>query len=149
MFTSTAALPTRRRFKTRRLLGISGVGVLLVLLLTFATVAPARRMVASFMSSTPQVGVNAVLVRGDALQGHVFAPAVVQVPVGSTITWMFADSGANGSGEAVPHNVVGTGFASPVLTTETYSYTFTKPGSYQYVCTLHAFMSGRVEVVAK
>ncbi|HVC65465.1 MAG TPA: plastocyanin/azurin family copper-binding protein, partial [Candidatus Dormibacteraeota bacterium] len=29
---------------------------------------------------------------------------------------------------------------------ETYSYTFTKPGTYEYFCTLHPLMTGKVVV---
>lgn len=28
----------------------------------------------------------------------------------------------------------------------TYSYTFTKPGTYSYLCTIHPFMTATVEV---
>ena len=31
-------------------------------------------------------------------------------------------------------------------TDETYSYTFTKPGIYEYFCTLHPLMTGKVIV---
>ncbi|HEX2667565.1 MAG TPA: plastocyanin/azurin family copper-binding protein [Gammaproteobacteria bacterium] len=31
-------------------------------------------------------------------------------------------------------------------TGDTYSYTFTKPGTYSYYCTLHPFMKGKVVV---
>jgi len=38
-------------------------------------------------------------------------------------------------------------FRSPGIDTdETYSYTFTKPGTYEYFCTLHPMMTGKVEV---
>jgi plastocyanin len=38
-------------------------------------------------------------------------------------------------------------FRSPGIDTdETYSYTFTQPGTYEYFCTLHPMMTGKVVV---
>ena len=38
-------------------------------------------------------------------------------------------------------------FRSPGLDTdETYAYTFTRPGTYEYYCTLHPLMTGKVIV---
>jgi plastocyanin len=54
-----------------------------------------------------------------------------------------------GTGDDIPHNVVSTGhaFKSPVLDTdEQFSYRFDMPGSYQYFCSLHPKMTGRVVV---
>jgi plastocyanin len=60
------------------------------------------------------------------------------VEVGTTVTWVFDDD--------MPHNVVGDGFASEVMQTGTFAHTFTDPGSYPYVCTLHPVMKGTVVV---
>ena len=82
-----------------------------------------------------------------------FAPAALQVPVGTTVNWEFKDTGPNG-GTEVPHNVksnldASEAFASaPLVTTGTFSYTFTKVGTNMYTCTLHPGMDGVVEVVA-
>lgn len=82
-----------------------------------------------------------------------FAPAAIQVPVGTTVNWEFKDTGPNG-GTEVPHNVKSNAdateaFASaPLVTTGTFSYTFTKVGTNMYTCTLHPGMDGVVEVVA-
>lgn len=104
-----------------------------------------RRALADPAGAAPQVGVTEVRVVARAGQNHAFEPSVIQVPAGTTVTWHFEDTD---DGEHVPHNVVGKGFASAVLSEGTYSYTFGEPGSYLYTCTLHAFMDGRVEVVA-
>ena len=75
------------------------------------------------------------------LDNFSFAPTVASVPVGTTITWTNRDD--------IPHIVVSTDrrFKSPVLDTdERFSYRFDKPGTYQYFCSLHPKMTGRVVV---
>ena len=75
------------------------------------------------------------------LDNFSFAPAVVSVPVGTTITWTNRDD--------APHIVASTDqkFKSPVLDTdERFSHRFDVPGTYQYFCSLHPKMTGRVVV---
>jgi amicyanin len=75
------------------------------------------------------------------LDNFSFAPATTSVPVGTTITWTNRDD--------IPHNVVSTEqkFKSPVLDTdERFSHRFDAPGTYQYFCSLHPRMTGRVVV---
>ena len=70
-----------------------------------------------------------------------FAPAASTVPVGATITWVNHDD--------VPHVVMSTEkkFKSPVLDTdEKFSHSFDAPGSYEYFCSLHPRMTGRIVV---
>lgn len=67
-----------------------------------------------------------------------FEPAVVEVPAGTTVTWTFTDN--------TDHNVVGEGFESDVLSDGTFTHTFTEAGTYDYQCTLHGGMRGRVVV---
>jgi plastocyanin len=60
---------------------------------------------------------------------------------GTTVTWINHDDDT--------HTVTSTAsvFRSPGLDTdETYAYTFTRPGTYEYYCTLHPLMTGRVIV---
>ena len=71
-----------------------------------------------------------------------FAPATLTVPVGATVTWTNRDE--------EPHTVVssdGSTFHSPGMGTGgTYTFTFTNPGSFDYVCSIHPFMHGTVVV---
>jgi len=70
-----------------------------------------------------------------------FGPATVTVPVGATVTWKNVDD--------IPHTVVSTDgvFKSKVRDTdETFSYTFTKAGTYPYYCSVHPKMTGKVVV---
>jgi plastocyanin len=75
------------------------------------------------------------------IDNFVFGPQTITVPVGATVTWTNKDD--------IPHTSVSTDgvFKSKVLDTdEKFSYTFTKPGTYPYYCTIHPKMTGKVVV---
>ena len=75
------------------------------------------------------------------IDNFVFGPQTVTVPVGTTVTWTNHDD--------IPHTVVSTEgvFKSKVRDTdETFSYTFTKAGTYPYFCSVHPKMTGKVVV---
>jgi plastocyanin len=72
-----------------------------------------------------------------------FGPVTLTVPVGATVTWTNRDD--------IPHTVVSTDdpktFKSKVLDTdEKFSFTFNKPGTYSYFCSIHPKMTGKVIV---
>ena len=70
-----------------------------------------------------------------------FGPGTLTVPVGTTVTWTNRDD--------IPHTVVGTEgvFKSKVLDTdESFSFTFGKAGSYEYFCSIHQKMTGKIVV---
>jgi plastocyanin len=72
-----------------------------------------------------------------------FGPVALTVPVGTTVTWINRDD--------IPHTVVSTDdsktFKSKVLDTdEKFSFTFSKPGTYPYFCSIHPKMTGKVIV---
>src|SRR5436305_11385214 len=65
-----------------------------------------------------------------------FTPGTLTVPIGSTVTWTNKDD--------VPHTVVENNqkFKSKALDTdETFSQTFTEPGTYEYFCSVHPKMT--------
>jgi Icc protein len=73
-----------------------------------------------------------------------FTPKKISVAVGTTVTWTNHDD--------LPHNVVSTEkkFSSPVLDTDQkFSFTFSRPGSYEYFCKIHPMMTGTVQVVGR
>lgn len=75
------------------------------------------------------------------ITGFAFAPARLTVPAGTTVTWSNRDE--------EPHTVVADdgSFHSPGMGTgNTYTYTFTAPGTFDYVCSIHPFMHGTVVV---
>ena len=72
-----------------------------------------------------------------------FGPATLTVPVGTAVTWTNRDD--------IPHTIVSTDdpktFKSKVLDTdEKFSFTFSKPGTYPYFCSIHPKMTGKVIV---
>lgn len=70
-----------------------------------------------------------------------FGPTVLTVPVGTTVVWTNRDD--------IPHTVVSTDgvFKSRALDTDDqFSFTFTKAGNYDYFCSLHPKMTGKVVV---
>lgn len=76
-----------------------------------------------------------------AVQDFAFTPADLTVAPGTTVTWTFEDSAV--------HDVVAndSSFSSPQLRDgETYQFTFTEPGSVEYICSIHPYMKGAVTV---
>jgi amicyanin len=70
-----------------------------------------------------------------------FNPPTLTVPVGTTVTWTNKDE--------EPHTIAAKdgSFHSPGMDTNgTYSFTFSTPGSYDYICSIHPFMNGTVVV---
>jgi amicyanin len=76
-----------------------------------------------------------------AITDFKFNPVTLTVPVGTTVTWTNQDE--------EPHTLAAKdgSFHSPGMDTHgTYSYKFTTPGSYDYICSIHPFMTGTVVV---
>jgi amicyanin len=90
-------------------------------------------------ANTPAVATDSVTITNFA-----FAPAVITIKAGTTVTWTNKDE--------EPHTVTFTvlGTRSPNLTgtAVTYSKSFSTPGSYDYHCSIHPFMHGTVVVTA-
>jgi amicyanin len=75
------------------------------------------------------------------IDNFTFEPATVTVAEGTTVTWTNRDD--------IPHTVVSDdkGFKSKAMDTdEKFSFTFTKPGTYSYFCSIHPKMTGKVVV---
>ena len=76
-----------------------------------------------------------------AIPGKLFSPAQVTVAPGESVMWR--------NGDFAVHDVRGPGFASPRMNRfGSFTQRFDTPGSYSYVCSLHPFMTGVVNVVA-
>lgn len=72
-----------------------------------------------------------------------FSPATLTITAGDTVTWTNLD--------AIEHTATSTSgaFDSGLLAqNESWSLTFTTPGTYDYLCTPHPTMTGQIVVVA-
>jgi plastocyanin len=78
------------------------------------------------------------------IKSFMFAPTMLTVPVGTTVTWQNLD------GE--PHTAVSIDgqFRSPALDeNDKFSFKFDKPGTYKFLCSIHPQMRGTIIVTAK
>ena len=110
------------------------------------TTAPVRPPVQSAEKTQPATAAPAT---ADDASGKVevkidnftFSPKSLSIARGTTVTWVNRDD--------VPHTVKSTEkkFKSGTLDTDdTYSFTFTEPGTYPYFCTVHPHMTGEIIV---
>ena len=75
------------------------------------------------------------------IDNFTFSPKELTVAVGTTVKWVNHDD--------IPHTVVEkkTTFRSKALDTDdSYSYTFTSAGAFDYFCGLHPHMVGQIIV---
>ncbi len=76
------------------------------------------------------------------IDNFTFAPDALTVPAGTTVQWVNRDD--------IPHTVVSddkSTFKSKAMDTDdNYSYTFSKPGTHTYFCSIHPKMTGKVVV---
>jgi plastocyanin len=76
------------------------------------------------------------------IDNFAFSPQELAIAAGTTVEWVNRDD--------IPHTVVSDDkktFKSKALDTdEKFSYTFTKPGTYPYFCSIHPKMTGKVIV---
>ena len=74
--------------------------------------------------------------------GFAFSPKTLTINKGDTVVWTNNDS--------APHDVVGTNnkiLSSPTLSRgQTYSFTFTETGTFEYFCSIHPSMKGSIIV---
>jgi amicyanin len=108
----------------------------------------ALRLIALFaaLASTPclaedtnSAGAGPVATVG--MDHSTFTPSEITVTPGTTVTWV--------NNEAMPHTVVDSnkGFRSKTLAKDArFSFTFTTAGDYDYVCSIHPNMKGKVIV---
>jgi amicyanin len=108
---------------------VSRSSALVLALLVFAAVTRAEER----QSKTAEV----------VIDNFTFSPAQLTIAVGTTVTWTNRDD--------VPHTATGSkkprAFDSGTLDTDDkFSHVFTKPGTYDYFCTVHPHMTGQVIV---
>jgi plastocyanin len=78
------------------------------------------------------------------IDNFIFNPKALTVKAGTTVTWTNRDD--------IVHSIASSNNAfkkSPAIDTDdTFSFTFTTPGTYQYFCYLHPQMVGSIVVEA-
>ena len=76
------------------------------------------------------------------IDNFTFGPQTLTVKAGTTVAWTNKDD--------IPHGIGATNNAFPkskaLDTDDSYSFTFTTPGTYQYFCYLHPKMVGTIVV---
>jgi plastocyanin len=70
-----------------------------------------------------------------------FAPATLTVTAGTTVTWKNEDDSPHRIGDKN-----GTFKSAALDTDDTFSHTFSAPGEYPYICTIHPYMVGKIIV---
>ena len=92
--------------------------------------------VAAFIFFTGIATANTIQVN---IKDFQFQPSTVTIAKGDTVTWTNLDM--------VLHDVDFKGSGSPELKKcETYSKTFNEAGNFDYLCSIHPGMKGRVNV---
>ena len=103
-------------------------------------------MMGGYGSNTAQNPASAAPVTGNTvtIQNFAFQPANLQVKVGTTVTWTNQDT--------APHTITfrdGSLTSSALLQKgQSYSYTFTRAGTFAYYCQVHPYMTAQVVVTA-
>lgn len=98
----------------------------------------------SILAAAPPANSSSEVVAGEVaikIDNFSFSPATITVPAGTTVRWTNRDD--------IPHTVVSDdkAFKSKALDTdENFTYTFTKPGTYGYFCSIHPKMIAKVVV---
>src|SRR5207237_615775 len=114
--------------------------MLQILILRIPSAAVAALAAVTLGAAAPAPGVTLSTV---TIGNFTFGPEALTVPVGTTVTWV--------NGDDIPHTVVATdkSFKSKVLDTdERFAFTFAKAGTYEYFCSIHPHMTGKVVVKA-
>jgi amicyanin len=79
-----------------------------------------------------------------SIDNFTFNPAQLTVKAGTTVTWTNKDD--------IPHGIASSTNAftrsKAMDTDDSYSFTFTTPGTYQYFCYIHPHMVGTIVVEA-
>jgi plastocyanin len=79
-----------------------------------------------------------------SIDNFTFNPQKLTVKAGTTVTWTNKDD--------IPHGIAATGNAftrsKAMDTDDSFTFTFTTPGTYQYFCYIHPHMTGTIVVEA-
>jgi plastocyanin len=125
----TTINPAQRCRRIALLLGAVGVASLLGVALP--ELSTAGEAVSAAAASPATVDID----------NFAFTPAALTVTAGTTVTWKNEDDSPHRIG-----NKNGTFKSAALDTDDTFSHTFTVPGEYAYICTIHPYMAGTIIV---
>ena len=116
---------------SRRALPLAAAGLLGLSFPTYAAETGAPQQVAAVQPAAVTI------------DNFAFGPALTMISPGTKVTWTNKDE--------EPHTVTsadgGLTFKSPALDTDDkFSFTFDKPGTYKYFCSIHPHMVGTIVV---
>ena len=121
------------------------LGLTAAMLFSFGLLACGQKVQSATSNDAPARAVAEEKQSGSATEIKIdnfsFTPQSITVAAGTTVTWTNHDD--------VPHNVVSSDkfFKSKTMyTDEKFSYTFGKPGTYSYFCSIHPRMTATVVV---
>lgn len=122
------------RFITKKMCGaLAGtflLGAAIAAVAPLSSLVPVRESAAA---DSPAVDIK--------IDNFTFAPQRLTVRAGTTVTWRNQDD--------IPHAIASTtrAFKSKALDSDdTYAFTLTTPGTYEYFCSLHPQMTGTIVV---
>lgn len=138
--TPAGATPAESKERPMRELVAASLAFMNGSIVTVAAVAVGLSLSISALAVAP-APVRAETEHHVEMQGFLFVPGIVRISVGDTVTWTNEDS-------AYHHTATRSGvFDSGTLRHgESWSWTFTEAGTYNYLCTPHPWMTGRVIV---
>jgi plastocyanin len=98
--------------------------------------------------TTTQAAPPANTVNIVGLESPFFTPNVLNIKSGTTVTFVNTDGNSHTVTSVKPGTTDSDGvFDSGIIKAgKTFSFTFTKPGTYQYICMIHTHMTGTINV---
>jgi len=127
-------------------LGLVAIVLTFMLLLGTAPKAPSSQQTTSSPPASAPSSVTVFIKQGAAVNtkdpGYSPAKITVVIGVNNTVVWKNLDNAIH------DEYISGLNVKSPDLNYgDTWSYTFTAPGTYEYVCVYHPWMKGIITVL--
>lgn len=96
---------------------------------------------ATAIPALASTGAHSAATHSVTLKNIRFHPGTLSVKRGDTVSWQWEDKGTE-------HNVTGSGFKSRTMAKGSFSVRFTRAGTFNYRCTIHASegMKGKIVV---
>ena len=107
-------------------------------------------MISTLIIEEPKEAVKIIIPEGAAIpeEGQIYYdPEIIDISVGTTVVWENVDSTVHTSTSGNPDTGADGVFDTETLSAgDTYEFTFTETGNYEYYCIFHPWMVGTVNV---